>query len=104
MRAMSRKIGHGPWTATPVLYATRTNADGLACWAEGRLDAAKERIGLAAHSPLWRAAARAAARKALSCPENLGVGKPYDLDFRPGTGERNPLSDWSEDLRKLAAE
>lgn len=51
-----------------------------------------------------RAAARVAVRKALSYPEHLGVGKPYDLDFRPGTGRRNPLSDWSEELRRLVAE
>lgn len=51
-----------------------------------------------------RAAARAAVRKALSYPEHLGVGKPYELDFRPGQSQRNPLSDWSESLRELAEE
>ena len=51
-----------------------------------------------------RDAARAVVRKALSYPEHLGVGRPYDLDFCPGGACRNPLSDWSEALRELATE
>jgi len=51
-----------------------------------------------------RAAARAAVKKALSYPERLGVGRPYELSFKPGKHSRNPLADWSEELRALAAE
>ena len=46
-----------------------------------------------------RAAAADAARKAVSYPERLGKGRPYELDFtRPAKG-RNPLADWPEELR-----
>ena len=52
-----------------------------------------------------RAAAEKAVRKALSYPENLGVGRPYELDFKSGgPGRRNPLADWKGELRALAEE
>lgn len=48
-----------------------------------------------------RPAAKAAVAKALSYPENLGCGKPYDLPPR-GTPERpGLLDDWPEALRDL---
>lgn len=48
-----------------------------------------------------RKAARDAVAKALSYPENLGCGKPYDLPPR-GTPERpGLLDDWPEGLRDL---
>ena len=48
-----------------------------------------------------RAAAKAAVAKALSVPENLGRGRPYDLPAR-GTPERpGLLDDWPDSLREL---
>lgn len=49
-----------------------------------------------------RTAARAAATKAASYPENLGVGRPYELNFKPGTAtRRNPVADWTGELKGL---
>ena len=48
-----------------------------------------------------RAAARKAAQRGVSYPENLGVGKPFELDFSPRKSGRNPLADWSDELRGL---
>ena len=51
------------------------------------------------------AAAKAAAAKAAAYPENLGVGRPYELNFKPGTGNRrNPIADWTGELKGLLQE
>lgn len=52
-----------------------------------------------------RVAAKAAAVKAASYPENLGVGRPYELNFKPDTGNRrNPIADWTDELKGLLQE
>ena len=52
-----------------------------------------------------RAAAKAAAAKAASYPDNLGVGRPYELNFKPGAGKRrNPVADWTGELKDLLQE
>ena len=52
-----------------------------------------------------RTAAKAAAARAVTYPENLGVGRPYELNFKPGTGgRRNPVSDWTDELKGLLQE
>ena len=49
------------------------------------------------------AAARKAVAEAVAYPENLGLGRPYRLDFEsPGRGrKRNGLYGWPERLRRL---
>lgn len=50
------------------------------------------------------AATREAVAKAVSFPERLGTGRPYELDFRADKTGRNPFGDWPEDLRRMAEE
>ena len=49
-----------------------------------------------------RSAAEAAVAKAISFPENLGLGRPYRLNFTNGQASRNPFADWPEELREMA--
>ena len=67
-------------------------------------DACRELV-VAAFGKGDRTTAMAMAGKAVSYPENLGVGRPYELNFKPAVGERrNPLSDWTGELRRLLEE
>ena len=51
------------------------------------------------------ASAKAVAAKAASYPENLGVGRPYELNFKRGTAtRRNPVADWTDELKGLLQE
>jgi len=47
-------------------------------------------------------AAEDAVAKAVSFPERLGVGRPYQLNFKPDQDGRNPFADWPERLRAMA--
>ena len=48
-----------------------------------------------------KAAAKAAVAKALSFPENLGRGKPYDKPEKGTPDKPGLLSDWPDSLLKL---
>ena len=51
-------------------------------------------------------AVKEAVARAVSHPENLGLGRPYELSFSKYlyTTVRNPFADWSEELRTFAVE